>query len=443
MPLIIPESRSEIAQILQTDFISNIPESDPFIRESWLRALLFSIAGREFDIYTQLQQLSLDLFPTTATGTFARQWGNLKGVDQGAATSASGFISVTGVIGTNIPQGTAWQNTGGSQYNSILQDYSISTRTTQIDSLISSGGIAQASLTSAHNFATGMQVTISGAVETEYNGTFTIVVTSQTGFQYSITGTPTSPATGTILASADFASVNIQASDAGEVTNLDAAAQLTLSSPIAGVDNTALVQFTAIGGGADAETDEEYRARYLERYQNQVAHFNAADITSKAKEIEGTTTVFVFNTTPLIGDVTIYFMRYNDADPIPNAQDVTDMKNNLATITPANTPILDSNDAGLIVKAPIPRTIDFVFSALNPNVETMKEAIEASLTQFFIDDMVVGENISSEDYNNAIKQTVDVATGNFVKSFTLIEPVGDIDIDDGEIGIFGNITFNI
>jgi phage tail sheath protein FI len=53
---------------------------------------------------------------------------------------------------------------------------------------------------SAHGFTTGQRVTIAGATQTEYNGTFTITVTGATTFTYTVTGTPATPATGTITA---------------------------------------------------------------------------------------------------------------------------------------------------------------------------------------------------------------------------------------------------
>lgn len=43
-------------------------------------------------------------------------------------------------------------------------------------------------------------MTIAGAAETEYNGDFVISVTDPTHFDYEVTGTPTTPATGTITA---------------------------------------------------------------------------------------------------------------------------------------------------------------------------------------------------------------------------------------------------
>lgn len=441
MAIILPESRKEILQNLQTDFVANIPESDPFIRESWLLALLIAISYRDFDIYTQIGQMILQLFPNTATGIFARQWGNLKGVNINSATSATGFISVPGVAGTKIPEGTPWANQEGSQYEALNQEYTISEASIKVSSLVSSGGIAKATTISDHLFGTGMTVDITGADQSEYNGAFEIIVTGTNTFQYPIIGTPLSPATTTtdIRAISGFASVLIQSLDQGEQTNLGSGAQVTLINPIPSVNNIAYVQFTEIGGGSDAETDDEYRARYLERYQQQVAHFNEAEIIETAKQVPGVTNVDVFGLKPEVGDVTVFFLRYNDVDPIPNGTEVGNVRDQLATITPAHTPITDT--AGLIVKAPTPQYITFAFATIVPNTSTMKEAIEASLDQFFKEKVTVGLDITQAAYTSAILQTVDPATGLFVESFTLSNPTGDISVDFGNVGILSGVTF--
>lgn len=66
---------------------------------------------------------------------------------------------------------------------SITRDSSTATVTTSVD----------------HGLQTGDYVTISGAVETEYNGTYQITVTGVDTYTYTVSGTPDSPATGTIV----------------------------------------------------------------------------------------------------------------------------------------------------------------------------------------------------------------------------------------------------
>lgn len=440
MAVILPESRSEVLQNLQTDFVANIPESDPFIRVHWLFALLVAIANREFDVYTQVGQMLLQMFPTTATGTFARQWGNLKGVEINAAAPATGFITATGVTTTVIPEGTLWSNDSGTQYEALNQDYTVIDTSIIISTLISSGGVATAATSNAHHLSSGMVVDISGATQSEYNvSSATIIVTAEDAFTYVISGSPLSPATGDPIVTASFASVFVDSVDTGNIANLGSGAQISLVSSIIGVDTISYVQFTELGGGADTETPVRYRLNYLDRYQSPTAHFNASDIIAKAKEVAGVTRVFPDGLKPHVGDVTVTFMRDDDPDPIPSPQEVTDVRNKLAEITPVTTNISDTE--GLIVKAPTPLTINFSFTTLTPNTSTMQAAIEARLTQLFLEGVNVGEDILATTYTLAISNSVDPATGLFVQSFSLSNPSGDITISNGEIGVLGTVSF--
>jgi hypothetical protein len=62
-----------------------------------------------------------------------------------------------------------------------------------VTSLTRSGTTATATVASTASLSTGQQVTISGATNTQYNGTFTITVKSSTQFTYAVTGSPKSP----------------------------------------------------------------------------------------------------------------------------------------------------------------------------------------------------------------------------------------------------------
>jgi lysophospholipase L1-like esterase len=66
-----------------------------------------------------------------------------------------------------------------------------------ITSITSASTTATVTTTAAHYLATGMQVTIAGATQTEYNGTYTVTVTGATTFTYTFAGSATTPATGT------------------------------------------------------------------------------------------------------------------------------------------------------------------------------------------------------------------------------------------------------
>jgi subtilisin-like proprotein convertase family protein len=78
--------------------------------------------------------------------------------------------------------------------------YSISGSPISIASITQVGNLATVTTFGPHNLANGSAVTISGAFQPAYNGTFPITVTGVTTFTYPVTGNPPSPATGPFIA---------------------------------------------------------------------------------------------------------------------------------------------------------------------------------------------------------------------------------------------------
>lgn len=74
-----------------------------------------------------------------------------------------------------------------------------------ISGITRSSTTATATTASAHGLIAGDYVTISGATETEYNGTFAVAsVPTSTTFTYTVTGTPDTPATGSPVFTANY-----------------------------------------------------------------------------------------------------------------------------------------------------------------------------------------------------------------------------------------------
>ena len=95
-----------------------------------------------------------------------------------------------------------------SKYDAFSFEANVLTKVTDADypgwssvtptSITRAGSTATVTLPSSVNWQSGSSVTVAGAAQTEYNGTFTITVTDSTHFTYTVTGTPATPATGTI-----------------------------------------------------------------------------------------------------------------------------------------------------------------------------------------------------------------------------------------------------
>lgn len=292
MSIEIPDSAAEVELRAKTDVQRELPESNPFLKNSWLAALITSFANRIFDFYLQLKAAIRESFPDTATGTSLERWAAIFGKQKLAATQATGNVAATGTAGAIIPISTVMTHSHGN-YTST-SSATISAQSISVTSITRSGQTATVTTTSNHSLASNVPVTISGAVETEYNVlNAAITVTGLDTFEYLLVGSPSTPATGTILSTFTSVSVPIQSVDFGDDTNLDAGEELKLQSPIVNVDDTLAVDFGDVGGGTDQETDSSLRTRLLDRIQNPVANFNESDIIDKAKEVAGVTRVFV------------------------------------------------------------------------------------------------------------------------------------------------------
>lgn len=292
MSINFPSTRKEVDNRAKADVKSQLTTSNPWLKNSFLSALITGYSGRIYEFYLQLKNALLEMFPDTATGSYIDRWGSYVAITRKAASQATGSLVFTGTVGSIIPGGTTVTSSDGLSYT-LETGVTIATNTSSISSLTRSGAVATANTSSEHNLATGMTVTISGADQSEYNGDVVVTVVDADTFTFTVDSGATTPATGTITSSVDSISGTVTSVKYGATTNQVSGSQLTLTSPISGVDSTAYVPYDEIDGAADDEDDESYRARVLYRYQNPVTLFNVAAITSKVLETPGVTRVWV------------------------------------------------------------------------------------------------------------------------------------------------------
>lgn len=435
MALNVAENSTEVVQRVKVDIQRELPDSNPFLKNSWVGAFATAFANRVYDFYFALKQAFLEAIPDTAVLNL-KQWAAIWAVIQKAATVSSGRVAVSGTAGGLITKDvTAWASSDGKRYIAA-ENGTIVLQSLAVASITRTGDVATLTTVNDHLLASNIEITITGAVETEYNVTgATCTVTGDKTLIYAVSGTPSTPATGTILLAFTSVSTSVESVEFGNAENQLFDTELTLESPITDVDNTVRVDFGELGNGADIETDENIRLRLLNRIQNPIAHFNVAEIESVVLAIGGVTRVWVQEITPDVGQVTIYFMRDNDVDPIPSSSEVATVKAAVDEIKPANTDTLDA-----IVQAPTPVITNYIFSAISPDTPAMKTAIQASLEQFYAERVEVDITIVEEAYNAGIFNTIDV-NGIDLSSFTLSSPSGDITIVAAEIGKLGDITY--
>jgi uncharacterized phage protein gp47/JayE len=241
-----------------------------------------------------------------------------------------------------------------------------------------------------------------------------------------------------------MASIPVEAQETGTDTNLATGAQLTSETY-----GTALVQFDGLTGGASEELDEPYRARILLSRSSISGVFTADQVKLAALSVTGNTRAFVKRAVyaagggfldPEPGQVSVFFLRDNDANIIPSATVIATTKQAIIDDgkMPANTA-----EADIFVQGPTLVPTAFDFTALSPDTPTMRTAVENNLTAFFKDTVDFEETVTEASYLGAIQNTQDLETGAFITSFALSTPTGDIVITDGEIASLGAVTFSI
>lgn len=149
-----------------------------------------------------------------------------------------------------------------------------------VTSITRASSTATVTTTASHGYVTGQYITISGAVESDYNGTYVVTVTGATTFTYTVSNSPSSPATGTIV-SADstipiepnrmFTTYTDLTNTTGygfyRFKNFSTAAFSDYSGGVDYTGNDALNSFQAIAEEACSLADVEIDSRYSKQAQ--------------------------------------------------------------------------------------------------------------------------------------------------------------------------------
>lgn len=321
----LPQSADEMVQKSLVDVqrelekVPNENKPNAFLEANWLRAIPVAGANRTFDNVRQLKEAIKQNMPDTAEDEFADRYGSIYVGDRIAATGSTGNLAATGVAASVIPISTAYQ-LSGIQYATTAAA-TITAQSLSVASITRLDTIVTVTTDDDHLLGSNVEVTIADATETDYNGAQEIQVTGAKTFTYAIATTPTSPATGTITADFTSGSVPVLASvpanpddPFGAATNQLLDAPLSLASPIAGVDNVANVNFGQLSGGADQETDAEYKERYIDKIRNPVSHFATPDIDQQIREeVAGVTRTFIQKSGATIGTLSISSLTRDDS----------------------------------------------------------------------------------------------------------------------------------
>jgi uncharacterized phage protein gp47/JayE len=203
---------------------------------------------------------------------------------------------------------------------------------------------------------------------------------------------------------------------------------LTLVSPVVGVQSTATAG--ELSGGADVETDNALRARLLARIQ-QPPHGGASyDYTAWALEVPGVTRAWVYPAELGLGTVTVRFVRDNDGTGTAIIPDVGEVAAVQAYID-ARRPVT----AQLTVVAPAAVQLNFTIQGLVPATFTVQAAVQAELADLLLREAVPGGIILLSH----IRAAISAAAGE--TDYVLIAPLVNVTNSTGNMSTMGSITW--
>lgn len=450
MPLGI-KTFTDLSRIIFGKFTQALPEVDPTITPSLANANSVGSAIAGVGLQDGIQDAVDQMFWQTADDDYLGLIGSYDKVNRNAATNATGFCCVEGVLTTSVPLNTQLIYNGNTYLT--LSGTTVQTYTGSC-SLSFSANVVTAVTPTSHNLATGLTVTISGAIPSTYNGSYLITVIDDVTFQYDLTSGALASSSATF--SDNYALLNIQSVNTGDLQNIDAGGVLSIN--ITNLSTNAYVTADRITGGADIESIDDYRIRIGEAHNLTPGIATVPTEVYSAKKISGNTRVYVirpqvdtggnpitggvFNTAgylPLPGQTVIYILRDNDTNIIPSPTILTNTKNQILSdgIWPTFLP-----DSYLMVLSPDLIEQDFTFSNIVPNTTTMKTAITNQLKTFFSDNTTAsGQTITLAQIQAFMYTIQDFSTGQFLESFTIVSPVTSIVAGSGEIITTGTITY--
>ena len=441
MSLVYP-TFEEIAAQIRAEFYVQLPTIDPTVFGTWALSFANGNAVLAQSIMFLVRDLEKQLFPQTATGEFLDWWGGYEGLTRTPATGASGYavqnLPLTGLLPAEYIGGNGVKYQQSGLEVTAFGFFAVT--------IVRVGTIATVTwLPPTNNYfvlATGLNVVMSGATQPEYNGTFTITVTSSTTFTYEVPNTAVTPATGAPQFTVNHGSILVAATTTGTETNL-----VNGSEIVSATDGTFIVNFDGLTGGAATETDEAYRARIMLSRSSISGVFTPDQVKLAALSISGNTRAFVKKPTvggaggavdPYPGQTSVFILRDNDANIAPSATVIANTKT--AIIDEGKLPA-NSAEGDLYVQAPTLVEAAFTFTALSPDTTTMRTAIEDNLTALFADSAEFEEDVTEASFWGTIQNTQDLTTGAFVSSFTIIAPAADVAVAAGEIATIGVFTW--
>ena len=217
----------------------------------------------------------------------------------------------------------------------------------------------------------------------------------------------------------------IRAAVAGKAGNASAGMELTLVSPIAGIQSVCVA--SELTGGADAEDDEALRERLLYRQKTPPKAGTKADYVKWSLEVPGVTRAWCFPKELGQGHVTVRFMTDGMTENgVPNETMIKAVTDHITEEMPVT--------AVLHVVAPVPKKLDMTIDIL-PDTSQIRKKVEGAIASAIY--------VEAEPSGAILFTALDraVASVSELQSYRITVPSDDIACAKGEIFVPGKITF--
>lgn len=219
--------------------------------------LIGLIAEREASLWEMAEAVYNSQYPNTATGISLANIGDITDVSPNPATKSTAVVYVGGTESSVIPSGTLVATSEADDRFRFTSNVVIEGGDINAEEITRTSSTATV-FCYEHGLDVGDFVFIEGANQDEYNGLKEAeIIVDPDHFQFTVEGTPTSPATGIIQVS-EATRASVEALRTGPVQAL--AGTLTeIVNPVIGWSKVSNPEDADLG--RDAETDEDFRTR--------------------------------------------------------------------------------------------------------------------------------------------------------------------------------------
>ncbi|AXI60150.1 baseplate J protein [Pseudomonas kribbensis] len=218
-------------------------------------------------------------------------------------------------------------------------------------------------------------------------------------------------------------SATIAALDAGSQGNADAGLTLVPVQPVQGIDGSSFkVLEPGLTGGIARESLESLRSRVIRSYRLIPHGGSAQDYETWALECPGITRAWCRGNFLGPGTVGVFVMRDDDAQPIPNDEQLAQVLAYIEQLRPVT--------ADVSVMAPVQVLVNYKLR-ITPDTSAVRAAIETQLRDLHNREAGLGETLLLSHIGEAISS----ATGE--TDHTLVSPSSNVTAASNQLLTFG------